>query len=136
MKPKVARLANILYVEDHEGAQSLVKSLLEATGHNIVAAASASNGIALAKSSHFDLYLIDTLLPDKTGVDLCRHIRAFDVNAPILFLSAQPQSAKAAIAAGAQAFVLKPAKPEELEDEIDRLLEESAAAKAKAAALK
>ncbi len=136
MKSKVARLANILYVEDHEDAQSLVKSLLEAAGHNIVAASSASNGIALARSSHYDLYLIDTLLPDKTGVNLCRQIRAFDMNTPILFLSAQPQSEKTAMAAGAQAFIFKPARPEELEDAIERLIEESNAAKAKTAVLK
>jgi DNA-binding response OmpR family regulator len=58
----------------------------------------------------FDLYLLDSRLPDLDGFDLCRQMRAFDPNTPILFFSGAAYEAdkKRGIEAGANAYVIKP----------------------------
>src|SRR5262249_17015873 len=57
-----------------------------------------------------DLYLVDKWLPKQSGVDLCRQIRQFDVNTPIIFMSAAILECNRleAIQAGAQTYLTKP----------------------------
>ena len=64
----------------------------------------------LARRGYFDLYILDNLLPDGSGVDLCRRIRGFDPHTPILFYSAcaYPRDLQAAFSAGAQEYLVKP----------------------------
>jgi DNA-binding response OmpR family regulator len=64
----------------------------------------------LIQAEHFDLYLLDTWLPDLDGFELCRRMRDFDPHTPILFFSGAAYDAdkKRGIEAGANAYVIKP----------------------------
>jgi len=83
------------------------------------------SGVALAGSQHFDLYLLDSSLPDGSGVDLCRRIREFDKATPIVFYSAAAYEIDRdeAIKSGAQAYLVKPSHPSELCNLVTSLIE-------------
>ena len=56
-------------------------------------ASNVADGLTLARNEDFDLCLIDRWPPDGEGIELCRSIRTFDVNTPIVFLSADAREA-------------------------------------------
>ena len=78
----------ILYIEDHEDTRELVTLLLAQKSYKVITGSTIESGVALAGAEKFDLYLLDSWLPDGSGLDLCRRIRQFDQTTPILFYSA------------------------------------------------
>jgi two-component system, OmpR family, KDP operon response regulator KdpE len=99
----------ILYVDDHEDTRFLLKSLLEASGYDLTTAATAGEGLRLARAGGFDLFLFDYKFGDGTGRELCEGVREFDPVTPILFFSgSHPALQQEALSCGAQGFVLKP----------------------------
>ena len=106
----------VLYIEDHEDTRDLVTLVLEQKSFEVVTGATIESGVALAGSQHFDLYLLDSWLPDGSGLDLCRQIRQFDKATPILFYSAAAYEIDRAeaMSSGAQAYLIKPSAPSEL----------------------
>ena len=106
----------VLYIEDHDDTRELVTIVLEQRSFEVVSDSTIKRGVALAASQHFDLYLLDSWLPDGSGLDLCRQIREFDRVTPILFYSAAAYEIDKdqAIACGAQAYLIKPSQPSEL----------------------
>lgn len=117
---------HILYVEDDADTRELVTVLLTIKNCEVVATANHDQALFLAHSRSFDLYLLDNWLPDKPGIDLCRQLREFDGETPILFYSgaAFQKDKDQAFLAGAQGYVVKPADPDELISEIFRLIRE------------
>jgi len=107
----------ILYVDDHEDTLFLVTVLLNQAGYEVITTDSVAHGLELAQHEQFDLYLLDTKLPDGTGINLCEEIREFDHETPIIFYSADAYEAQQcqALACGAQDYVVKP--------DVDRLPE-------------
>jgi DNA-binding response OmpR family regulator len=106
----------VLYIEDHEDTRELVTLVLEQRSYEVVTGSTIQSGVALASSQHFDLYLLDSWLPDGSGLDLCKQIREFDQATPILFYSAAAyeMDRAEAIKSGAQAYLIKPSQPSEL----------------------
>ena len=98
--------------------------MLEQRSYEVVTGTTIKNGIALAGSQDFDLYLLDSWLPDGSGLELCRQIREFDKSTPILFYSAAAYEIDKAQAlnSGAQAYLTKPSQPSELCKLIDSLI--------------
>jgi CheY-like chemotaxis protein len=76
----------ILLVEDEEDAKELAAFTLPE--YMLICASDFSEGLRLARRGYFDLYILDSWLPDRSGVELCRIIREFDPHTPILFYSA------------------------------------------------
>ena len=109
----------ILFVDDHEDTRFLISYLLGGWGYEVVAAESVEEGLALARSGGFDLYLLDSRFADGSGTELCEGIREFDKETPIVFYSGDhPSRLKKALDCDAQGFVLKPGfdtLPRELE---------------------
>ncbi|HEU4509891.1 MAG TPA: response regulator [Pyrinomonadaceae bacterium] len=106
----------VLYIEDHDDTRELVTLVLEQSSYEVVTGSTIKNGVDLAGSQQFDLYLLDSWLPDGSGLDLCRQIRQFDKATPILFYSAAAYEIDRdeAISSGAQAYLIKPSAPSEL----------------------
>lgn len=106
----------VLYIEDHEDTRELVTLVLEQKSYEVVTGSTIESGVALANSQDFDLYLLDSWLPDGSGLDLCKQIRQFDKATPILFYSAAAYEIDRdqAIQSGAQAYLIKPSQPSEL----------------------
>ena len=115
----------VLYIEDHEDTRELVTLVLEQRSYEVVTGASIETGVALAGSQQFDLYLLDSWLPDGSGLDLCRQIREFDKATPILFYSAAAYEIDRAeaIESGAQAYLVKPSQPSELAHLVSSLID-------------
>ena len=126
--------ARILYIEDHEDTRELVTLLLAQKSYEVITGSTIKSGVALAGSERFDLYLLDSWLPDGSGVDLCQQIRTFDKTTPILFYSAAAYAAdhEQALQSGAQAYLVKPSQPSELCDMVTDLIERSRCASCRA----
>ena len=120
-----ANTPRVLYIEDHEDTRELVSLILEQKCIQVVTGATIKTGVALAASEAFDLYLLDSWLPDGSGIELCRKIREFDQATPILFYSAAAYEIDRAeaIRSGAQAYLIKPSHPSELCSLVTSLIE-------------
>ena len=68
----------VLYIEDHEDTRELVTLVLEQRSYEVVTGSTITSGVALAASQHFDLYLLDSWLPDGSGLDLIGRLRTAD----------------------------------------------------------
>jgi two-component system OmpR family response regulator len=78
----------ILLVEDSPPTRALLKSSLEGAGHSVVLAGRWATGLQAVEGEEFEVIVIDIMLPDGNGLDLCREIRRLGITTPILFLSA------------------------------------------------
>ena len=120
----------VLYIEDHDDTRELVTLVLEQRSYEVVSGSTIKTGVDLAGSQDFDLYLLDSWLPDGSGLDLCRQIREFDQVTPIVFYSAAAYEIDKdqALASGAQAYLIKPSQPSELCNLVASLIESHDAA--------
>jgi DNA-binding response OmpR family regulator len=111
----------ILMVEDHEDAWEIAALSLEE--YTLIYARNFDEGVCLARRGYFDLYILDNLLPDGNGIELCRVIREFDPHTPILFYSAcaYPRDLQAAFGAGAQGYLTKPVSFDHLTQAVTQL---------------
>ena len=100
----------ILLVEDHEDTSELMVLLLNQLNYDVATADSVSGALGMADAADFDLFVLDSLLPDGTGTELCKHIRKRNESTPILFYSAMAydQDKHEALMAGAQRYLVKP----------------------------
>ncbi len=114
----------ILLVEDHHDTRTLLLFLLGDAGYEVAPAGTCAEAFRLAESELFDLYMIDGLLPDGTGLDLCRQLRHSNPRTPIVFHSglAYETDKQQAYAAGAQDYLAKPADMDEISATIARLV--------------
>ena len=105
----------ILVVEDASHAQP-IRRTLEEQGYHTHVVGSALQCEELDLYGRFDAILMDAVLPDSDGVDLCRHLRQRKIAAPILVLSKTGSIADAirALDAGADAYLTMPLHSEEL----------------------
>lgn len=104
------QLRKILLVEDHEDTRELMAIFLTEADYMITTASSMMEALMLAGSEQFDLFVLDSRLPDGTGVELCERIRECDQTTPILFCSALAfkKNKDEAFASGAQKYLVKP----------------------------
>jgi DNA-binding response OmpR family regulator len=114
----------ILCVEDDEDTCDLLRTIFELAHLPVVTAHTVAEGVSWAQRRHFDLYLIDSRLPDGTGLQLCRQLRSLEPATPIVFLSGEafPADPQEGISAGAQAYLTKPVDPKLLEHTVLQLL--------------
>jgi len=117
----------ILCTEDDGDTRKLITFVLTRNNCEVVTTETPVQAIELAKSTRFDLYLLDNWMPRMSGNDLCEALRLFDLETPILFYSgaAYPKDIAEAYASGAQGYLVKPADNDELVAEVFRLVSES-----------
>jgi len=106
----------ILLVEDHPGSRKNLQRLIERRGHEVVGVASAEEAeVALAAQS-FPFLILDWMLPGKSGIALCRQLRAQPNGDEmfILLVTARADTAdlEKALKAGANDYLTKPLDPE------------------------
>ena len=118
---------HILYIEDHEDTRELVTLVLQQKNYEVTTCATMETGVKLACENRFDLYLLDSWLPDGSGLDLCKKIREFDRFTPILFYSAAAFEVDKdlALECGAQGYLIKPSQNSELCDLVSLLIDKS-----------
>jgi DNA-binding response OmpR family regulator len=120
-----APIPRILCVEDNQDISGYISEMLKIAGYQTVIAQNLMEGLLLAKNERFDLYLLDYNLPDGTGIELCKLIRALDTETPILFYSSttRPDIQQEAFAAGAQGYIGKMEAFDILEQTVTKLIE-------------
>jgi two-component system OmpR family response regulator len=103
-------LPRVLCVDDDEDSRVMLITLLRHELIEAKAVGTAVQAMSSIQTEHFDLYMLDSRLPDLDGFALCRRIRDFDPETPILFFSGAAYEAdkKRGIEAGANAYVIKP----------------------------
>ncbi len=118
------RSKHILYLQSNKETSLLTKTMLDERGYQTVIAESVAEANELATASRFNLYLLESILPDKAEFDLCREIRRLDSANPVLFYSqfAFRRDVDAAVDAGATGYCISP--PEFL---VERILHLTAA---------
>jgi CheY-like chemotaxis protein len=104
------KLSKLLLVEDNQEAADLIIAILQYAGHEIIHKTTALEGLKAAQSMYFDGILLDYMLPDIEGLQLCRLIRESFKEVPIILTTAYMNkiSDEDMRAAGITAFVPKP----------------------------
>jgi DNA-binding NarL/FixJ family response regulator len=106
----------ILIVDDQQRARRSLKALL-ATRFKLADTCEAANGIEAVhcvQECKPDVVLMDARMPDMDGIEATRSIRTISAQIPIIILSMYSEYRTAALAAGANAFLLKGEPPEKL----------------------
>ena len=118
-------VTRIMLVDDHEVVRTGLRSLLTAQdGLEVVAeAATAHEAVLRARSYHPDVVVLDVRLPDRSGVEVCRDIRAEHPDMAVLMLTSfsDDQALFDSIMAGAAGYVLKQIRGNDLVDGIRRV---------------
>jgi len=114
----------ILVVEDEPRIASFVHRGLQAEGYACVVAPDAASALVLAGAEPVDLVLLDLILPDRSGLDVLRQLRARDPRLPILVLTARDEvgSRVEGLDQGADDYLTKPFAFDELLARIRALL--------------
>jgi two-component system, OmpR family, response regulator len=116
--------ARILLVEDDVSLGGLLREYLKAKGYQTTLEADGEKGYRAFKKEHFDLCLLDVMLPVKDGFTLARDIRIQNPEMPIIFLTAKSMKADVleGFYAGADDYMTKPFNMEELLLRIEAIL--------------
>ena len=114
----------ILLVEDDFSVVEFLKKGLEEANFEVSVALNGNSAISMASESSFDLIILDIMLPDKNGIEVCRILRSQGIKTPILFLTALGTSENIALGlnTGADDYLVKPFKFIELYARINALL--------------
>jgi len=100
----------VLYIDDDHDSFEMLKVMLGMSQIKVDSASTVGEALTRAGAEEFDLYLLDSVLPDGNGASLCRTLRAVDPTIPVLFYSgsAHPDEIKLGLAAGAAEYITKP----------------------------
>lgn len=106
----------ILQIEDDAACAQSVELALKAEGMKVETTALGEEGVDLAKVYDYDLILLDLDLPDITGLDVLRRLRAGKITTPVLFVTSYDslEARVKAFSAGADDFLAKPFHRDEL----------------------
>lgn len=117
----------IFLVEDEISIRDALKLNLELEGYEVVTTADGKRVLKMFKEQHFDLVLLDIMLPEVSGLELCEQIRLVNMDIPIIFLTAKDTTADkvTGLKKGADDYIVKPFNLEELLLRIQILLKRS-----------
>jgi two-component system copper resistance phosphate regulon response regulator CusR len=117
-------MKKILLVEDEPGVIDFIKKGLTEQNYEVSVAFDAGSALQMANESEFDIYILDIMLPDKNGMEVCKSLRQRNIKSPVLFLSALGTSENIALGlnVGADDYLVKPFKFIELSARINALL--------------
>lgn len=119
-------MANILVVEDEKDLQEVLDYNLRRAGHDVAAALRGDEGLRLARTARPDLILLDLMLPDLSGMEVCKALKrdAKTASIPILMLTARGEEIDRVLGfeLGADDYVVKPFSVRELLLRIEAIL--------------
>jgi len=115
---------HILIVEDDQRLGRLLQRVLTEERHAVDLAHSGERGLDLALSAGYDLVILDLMLPDLDGVEVCRRLRAEGIGTPVLMLTARGtvEDRVSGLNAGADDYLVKPFAMAELLARVNALL--------------
>ena len=105
----------IVVIDDEESVRDVVKAYLEKDGFTVYVAANGRDGLALAERRNPDLIVLDLMLPDISGEEICEEVRSrSDVPIVMLTAKASEEERVGGLVAGADDYLVKPFSPREL----------------------
>jgi len=115
---------HVLVIDDEPNIRDLVQAALRFHGFEVSTTGSGGEGLALARSERPDLILLDVLLPDISGFDVCRRLRDEDDDVPVIYLTARdtPSDTVTGLSLGGDDYVTKPFSVEALIARVRALL--------------
>lgn len=127
---KICYRMRILLVEDEEHLRNLVKMNLELEGYEVVSAAKGKEALKYHNEQHFDLILLDVMLPEIDGFQICEQIRLTNMDVPIIFLTAKDTALDRinGLKKGADDYITKPFNLEELLLRVQNLIKRTSKA--------
>jgi two-component system alkaline phosphatase synthesis response regulator PhoP len=134
----VSEPARILVVEDEVHLASGIRENLEAEGYRVEVAHDGREGLERVRGAHFDLLLLDVMMPNMDGLELCAQLRAEGRQTPVLFLTVKsdPADRVRGFEAGGDDYLAKPFHLRELLLRVAAILRRSAWYNASAAPLR
>lgn len=114
----------ILLIEDESSVAGFIQKGLSEEGYQVVVAFNGTDGLRMAQDSGISLILLDIMLQDANGVEICRELRRAGVKTPILFLTAlgTPENIAHGLDSGGDDYLVKPFKFIELNARIKALI--------------
>ena len=122
-------LANVLLVEDEKSIITLIKYNLEKEGFKVFCAETGEDALKIIKEKTLDVVILDWMLPDVSGIEVCRQIKKDKKlkNVPVLILTAkgEPDDKIKGLEVGADDYVTKPFNNKELLLRVKSLIKRS-----------
>ena len=121
--------ARPLIAEDDANIRAGLVATLESDGYAVTAASDGAQALKLFPQEKYDLVILDIMMPQQSGYDVCRELRRRDSRVPILFLTAKGEEVDKVVGLrlGADDYVLKPFGVHELLARVEALLRRSRA---------
>ncbi len=118
---------HILVVDDDKHIRYVMKEILEANQYTVFCAENGEQAFEVLVREHIDLAVVDIMMPKMDGYEFTKEIRQFDLELPILMISAKqlPEDRKKGFVSGIDDFMTKPIDSEELLLHIKALLRRS-----------
>ncbi len=101
---------SLLIAEDNEQNYRFFEVALKATGINMLRASNGAEAVNMCRKHHFDLVLMDAMMPEITGFEATRQIKSKFPALPVIMLTAyaNPSSIREAVSAGCNDYMAKP----------------------------
>ena len=121
--PQEFAVKKILVVDDEKKIVDIVKAYLEREGYHVIVAYEGKSALERAKSESPDLIVLDLMLPEISGWDICRTLRK-ESDIPIIMLTARDETTDKIVGLelGADDYVTKPFDPKELVSRVKAVL--------------
>ncbi len=121
---------NVLLVEDEQGLIITLTDRLRSEGFDVDVAVDGKSGFEKGLNGNYDLILLDCMLPEKNGYDVCRDLRQKGIGTPVLMLTAKGETIDKVLGLklGADDYLTKPFEVLELLARIEALLRRAPAA--------
>jgi DNA-binding response OmpR family regulator len=118
----------VLIIEDDPNTSNLVRLYLEREGFRVLSAGDGETGLAQARRGRPDLVILDLMLPQMDGWEVCRRLRG-QADVPVIMLTARGEEIDrvAGLTLGADDYVVKPFSPRELVARVQAVLRRAAA---------
>jgi DNA-binding response OmpR family regulator len=118
---------DVLVIEDDPQLLELLKRVIREEGDEVTACATAESGRLAALQHRHDVIILDWMLPDRDGVDLCQELRACGTPTPVLMLTARGEVADRVkgLRCGADDYLTKPFEIDELLARLEALVRRS-----------
>jgi two-component system alkaline phosphatase synthesis response regulator PhoP len=117
----------ILVVEDEDEIRKVIKMNLEFENHEVIAVENGKKALQIIDNQHFDLMILDIMLPEVNGLQICEQVRLQNSKVGIIIVSAKDTSADriTGLKLGADDYLTKPFELEELLLRVNKLLKRS-----------
>ena len=120
-------MRRILIIDDEKNIRNLLTEFLEGQGYEVASAPDGATGLRLLKEERFDLFLLDLMLPEISGMDILIDLSSQNINVPCIVITgfATVQTAVEALKLGAYDYITKPFTMDNISFAITRALDTS-----------